>query len=237
MFTHSIAQVEQHRVQTVISDSPFLAILFDGSTDKSIVEVETVYVRDAKTGNATTHFASLAAVEKADAAGMFAATNNAMHCPGGWTGWLEEETCSCRYRWSIRECWKHEWRGQAIAWWNPSLSGSALHGTPSWAGHGRCYKESSSSENCQPVIAHTVPVLQWKLTQQSEPEEKLWQHEPTISGSNHSGGGTRWVSYTLKALGHVIRGYPAILQHLQQVINLQLIIVLCDFYLIQNFIR
>ena len=39
------AQVEKGKIQSAVSDSRFMCIVSDRSTDSSIVEQETVYVR------------------------------------------------------------------------------------------------------------------------------------------------------------------------------------------------
>ena len=44
-FISHIAQVEKGKIQSAVSDSRFIFILSDGSTDSGIVEQETVYVR------------------------------------------------------------------------------------------------------------------------------------------------------------------------------------------------
>lgn len=44
-FISYIAQVEKGRIQSAVSDSRFMSILSDGSTDSGIVEQEAVYIR------------------------------------------------------------------------------------------------------------------------------------------------------------------------------------------------
>ena len=44
-FISYIAQVEKGKIQSAVSDSRFMSILSDGSTDSGIVEQEAVYIR------------------------------------------------------------------------------------------------------------------------------------------------------------------------------------------------
>ena len=70
-FFNHIAQVEKGKIQSAVSDSRFMCILSDGSTDSGIVEQETVYVRYVnKKGRSVCHFADIAALESANADGI-----------------------------------------------------------------------------------------------------------------------------------------------------------------------
>ena len=73
-FVESIAAVEKERSQEEIENARFLCVLADGSTDKSITEQESVYVRcTGSNGRPSTHFADLVPVTSADAPGVTAA--------------------------------------------------------------------------------------------------------------------------------------------------------------------
>ena len=73
-FVESIAEVEKERAKKEIESARFLCVLADGSTDKSIVEQEAVYVRyTGSNGCPLTQFADLVNVTSADAVGVTAA--------------------------------------------------------------------------------------------------------------------------------------------------------------------
>ena len=73
-FVESIAEVENERAKKEIESDRFLCVLADGSTDKSIVEQEAVYVRyTGSNGHPLTQFADLVNVTSADAVGVTAA--------------------------------------------------------------------------------------------------------------------------------------------------------------------
>ena len=73
-FVENIAVVEKERSQEEIENARFLCVLADGSTDKSITEQESVYVRCTRSnGRLSTHFADLVPVTSADAPGVTAA--------------------------------------------------------------------------------------------------------------------------------------------------------------------
>ena len=69
-FVESIAEVEKERAKKEIESARFLCVLADGSTDKSIVEQEAVYVRYTGSNG---QFADVVNVTSADAAGVTAA--------------------------------------------------------------------------------------------------------------------------------------------------------------------
>ena len=73
-FVENIAVVEKERSQEEIENARLLCVLADGSTDKSITEQESVYVRCTRSnGRLSTHFADLVPVTSADAPGVTAA--------------------------------------------------------------------------------------------------------------------------------------------------------------------
>ena len=45
IFTHAIALHERQKIKQEIENSPFVSILCDGSTDSSITDNETIYLR------------------------------------------------------------------------------------------------------------------------------------------------------------------------------------------------
>ena len=70
-FVEHIAAVEKEQSQEEIKNARFLCVLADGSTDKSITEQESVYVRcTGSNGRPSTHFADLVPVTSADAPGV-----------------------------------------------------------------------------------------------------------------------------------------------------------------------
>ena len=78
-FVENIAAIEKERSQEEIKNARFLCVLADGSTDKSITEQESVYVRcTGSNGRPSTYFADLVPVTSADAPGVTPAIQKAL---------------------------------------------------------------------------------------------------------------------------------------------------------------
>ena len=79
--------MERLKLVSQIRDSKFLAVMSDGSTDKSVTEQEIVYVRMANKGLVQEHFVSIESVEKADAGSVLAAIETSMVHAAGQPDW------------------------------------------------------------------------------------------------------------------------------------------------------
>ena len=77
-FITSIAASLNKTIKTDVSESRFISIIADGSTDKSIIEQEGVYVRFVKAGKPVTRFVQLVNVSSSDAKGVYAGIKKAM---------------------------------------------------------------------------------------------------------------------------------------------------------------
>lgn len=75
-FYHFIADVEQKKMAKTVKHSSFVSIVVDGATDSSVTEQEIVYICTACAGQVSVNFLTVAAVEKADAKGIYAAVTD-----------------------------------------------------------------------------------------------------------------------------------------------------------------
>ena len=216
-FTHFIAEVERLKLVSQIRDSKFLAVMSDGSTDKSVTEQEIVYVRMANKGLVKEHFVSIESVEKADAGGVLAAIETSMVHAAGQPDWKSKLVAIGTDGASVNT-------GK-----NTGVVKRLRDEVPHLVGvHCMAHRLELSLNDA----AKTVPPQ--KATNQLLLSLYLFYHASPLNGSNLKNscrsldmvflvptrvGGTRWAAHTLKALTHLIRGYPALVQHLQQVVT------------------
>ena len=66
-FTHYISETVREAIAQDVRSAPFLAIIIDGATDSARVEQELIYVHYCKQGVIKTKFLAIESVEKADA--------------------------------------------------------------------------------------------------------------------------------------------------------------------------
>ena len=93
-----MTSVERERISDEVHDARFLWVCADGSTDKSIMEQETVYIRYVGlNGRPTTQFADIASLESADAVGVTAAIEKGVEAVDVDKGLLREKLASCNF--------------------------------------------------------------------------------------------------------------------------------------------
>ncbi|XP_061891629.1 zinc finger protein 862-like [Entelurus aequoreus] len=78
LFVKYIAKAARDKLSSTVLQSPFLSVMVDGSTDRSVKEEELTYVRCCKAGKVEVHFVGIEAVDKADAAHITRAVQNQM---------------------------------------------------------------------------------------------------------------------------------------------------------------
>ena len=97
-FISYIAQVEKGKIQSTVSDSRFMSILSDGSTDSGIVEQEAVYIRYVnKKGRSVCHFVDIVALESANADGILHAIDQSLLGIGITKTTLEQKLVGCNF--------------------------------------------------------------------------------------------------------------------------------------------
>ena len=97
-FISCIAQVEKGKIQSAVSDSRFMSILSDGSTDSGIVEQEAVYIRYVnKKGQSVCHFVDIVALESANADGILHAMDQSLLGIGITKTTLEQKLVGCNF--------------------------------------------------------------------------------------------------------------------------------------------
>ena len=97
-FVSSMASVERERISDEVHNARFMCVLANGSTDKSITEQETVYVRYVgPNGRPTTQFADIVALESADAVGVTSAIEKGLQAVDIDEELLKEKLAGCNF--------------------------------------------------------------------------------------------------------------------------------------------
>lgn len=97
-FVSSMASVERERISDEVHNARFMCVLADGSTDKSITEQETVYVRYVgPNGRPTTQFADIVALESADAVGVTSTIEKGLQAVDIDEELLKEKLAGCNF--------------------------------------------------------------------------------------------------------------------------------------------
>ena len=97
-FISYIAQVEKGKIQSAVSDSRFMSILSDRSTDSGIAEQEAVYIRYVnKKGRSVCHFVDIVALESANADGILHAIDQSLLGIGITKTTLEQKLVGCNF--------------------------------------------------------------------------------------------------------------------------------------------
>ena len=82
LFIGSIAAVQRQHAAAAICKSRFIAVMADGSTDRSVAEQESVFIRYVSGGVAVNRFIALVEVENGTASGVLQAIDNALSLVG-----------------------------------------------------------------------------------------------------------------------------------------------------------
>ena len=81
-FVASIADVQRQEAAVSISKSRFIAVMADGSTDRSVAEQESVYIRFVCNGEPTNRFIALVELTSGTAGGVLNAIDTALNLVG-----------------------------------------------------------------------------------------------------------------------------------------------------------
>ncbi|KAL7398303.1 hypothetical protein ABVT39_007646 [Epinephelus coioides] len=177
---------------------------------------ESVYVRLCTKGNVQVKFVGIEAVEKADSAHITRAIKNQMDAAcEGWEGKLV--ACATD--------------GAAVRSGGKNGVVTRLKGDKTYVVGVHCMahhlelsfsdaiKESAMFRRVDELLGrlypfyHTSPLNRANLIKSYATLNKEKALMPTRIG------GTRWVGHLLRVLDHYLRGYPAIVQHLEQVFD------------------
>ncbi|XP_049904301.1 zinc finger protein 862-like [Epinephelus moara] len=212
VFLHYIAQMEREKIRDRLKAASHIGIMTDGSTDSSVKEEEMVYVRTCVAGTVETSFVGITAVEKADAENITTAIKGIM------------ESVCC------------DWEDKVVA---ISTDGAAVM-VGARSGVVSRLKEKTPYIIGVHCMAHRLE-LSFKDVIKSislfqQVEELLsglytFYHVSPLNRANlvksykdlgmtplmpTRFGGTRWLAHLSRAVDHFLRGYKAIVQHLDQ---------------------
>ena len=82
MFIRSIAAVQRQEASEIISKSRFIAVMADGSTDRTMAEQEAIFIRYVCQGEPTNRFVALVELTSGSAIGVVEAIDNALDLVG-----------------------------------------------------------------------------------------------------------------------------------------------------------
>jgi hypothetical protein len=215
IFQESIAEVERKLLAERVARSKFISVMIDGSTDTSVQEQEIIYIRTVESGVPRMEFVSVESCEKSDAPSILKAIENAM------------ET----------EIQDRDWKSKLV--------GLTTDGAAVMVGKNAGLAALLKRERPQLVALHCVShrlELAVKSVAKAVPWYKkvdllilnlyLFYHNSALNRSNLRRscnaadvpflvptrvGGTRWVSHTLTAITKLLRIYPGLVLHLDQV--------------------
>ena len=215
-FTFYIVEVLRQRMEATFNAVHYLAVMMDGSTDKAIIEQEIVYARYATKGVVKEQFVSLQHVEKADAPGLVQAVDRAMVSCAGQREWRQKVVAIGTDGASVN-MGKNNGVIQRLRNDIPHLVGI----------HCMAHRLELSLNDAAKAVTMQ------RTTNQTLLSLYLFYHNSSLNRSNLKAsydsldlkflvpprvGGTRWAAHTLRAITNLIRGYPALVQHLQQVV-------------------
>jgi hypothetical protein len=215
VFQSSIAEVERQKLVEKVANCKFLSIMVDGSTDTSVQEQELLYVRTVEMGEPQMTFVSIESVEKSDAPSVLRAIENAM------------ETLVDK-----------EWKNKLVGL---TTDGAAVMVGKN-AGLAALLKRERPDLVTLHCTAHRLELAVKSMAKCVPWFSKvdrlilniyLFYHNSALNRSNLKNscsaagvkfltptrvGGTRWVNHTLRALTSLLRIYPGLIMHLDQVI-------------------
>lgn len=216
IFIKFIAEVERIKLRNKLSDTKFVSLISDGTTDSSITEAEIVYIRYSKCGKINSHLVGVENVRKADAVSIKRA--------------IEKQVVSNL--------------GLEMEEFNKKLVGFGSDGANVMVGKNNgvaaLLKREQPCLQSVHCMAHKLELAFKDALKNVETYTSLsrfllslylFYHQSPLNRSNLKAtfraldlpsaipsrtGGTRWLPHLAKALQKVIRGYPAIMLHLSQ---------------------
>ncbi|XP_049892465.1 zinc finger protein 862-like isoform X1 [Epinephelus moara] len=210
VFLHYIADMERKKIEDRLGRAKFISIMSDGSTDSAVKEQEMVYVRSSVGGKIESKFVGIDAVDKADAENITkaikdvmdkvsqqwevklvaVATDGAAVMVGVRTGVVQRLRRDRPYLVGVH-CMAHRLELS----FKDSVKNIVL------------FKKVEELLTGLYTFYHVSPLNRSHL-KNSFAALKLAPIMPTRVG------GTRWVAHLLCAIDHFLRGYPAIMHHL-----------------------
>jgi len=212
-FIHYIAEDVRRKMRARLSDVKFISVMSDRSLDSAVIEEEIVYVRSASEGKIKVDFVGIKAVSKPDATSIVEAVCNVM----------ESEVST-------------DWKSKLVA---ITTDGAAVmtgvnNGVVTKLRADRSYVLGIHCMAHRLELAFSDAV---RKNVMAKKVEDLLSGLYTLyrkSGVNRASlkqhfrelhmkalmptrvGGTRWLPHLLKALDHFLRGYAAVVRHLQE---------------------
>ena len=222
-FTKAIPQIEREKIIDHIASSKFSAVLVDGSSDVSVIENEIVYVRICSYGNPKTMFIHSAQVARGQAQNIMEAIQRSI-------------TTNLMTTWDdfIKTMIAMGSDGESVMLGSERGVASLMKKNAPWLVAVHCY--GHRLELAFKDVIKKVPLLErmnvllyglFYFYHRSPLNRANLKAAYKAAGVNLSlvpirVGGTRWVGHVLNALMNVIRAYPGIVLHLQQLVGNQI---------------
>ncbi|XP_077980195.1 E3 SUMO-protein ligase KIAA1586-like [Glandiceps talaboti] len=222
-FLVAISEVERAKIESKLSQARYCSLLSDGSTDVSVVENEIVYVHFARRGIPHCYFLGLIACEVANAQGIYNAIMKAL---------------------TFKDLGKTEIQQKVVGF---AGDGAAVNTGKINGVIAQMRNHISPAIVMVQCLSHRVELafkdamkkapLYSKVYSLMDELFKFYHKSAKQSAGLKSSfealnitpctptrvGGTRWLSHTLTALNNIWKGDTAIVKHLSQVINVELL--------------
>ena len=188
----------------------------DGATDASVTEQEIVFIRFAARGSPKVHFIGVASVEKADTATIYTEIKKVTDEVLGTNQWGEKLVAFGSDGASVMTGVKagvvakfRDWRGGHIVGVHCMAHRLELS-----------FKDATKSIALHKKVDTLLLGLFYFYQRSALNRANLKKSYETLQMTPLMPtrvGGTRWTGHLLRALTNFLRGYAAIVQHLQQV--------------------
>lgn len=215
-FVGYIAQAEREQMIAAFEDVSFMAILSDGSTDSAVMEEEIIYIRYARAGVVQMQFVGIQCVPKANAENIAGAITTTIETRLNVEGdvWRRKLVAICSDGASVMTGCKTG----VVVRLSKNLPGViAMHCMAHRlelsykdAGNNTCHKKVDILLMGLYYFYHNSPLNRENL----KASYKILGMKVLLPTRV---GGTRWVGHLQLALDHFLRGYAAIMQHLEQI--------------------
>ena len=222
LFIKTIANNERNKIRDYLSEVKFITLLSDGSVDVSVTENEAIYVRCCKEGKVDIFFIEMAAVQRANAQGIFDALRRALTSvdSGVFNNnplKLEDKVvCFTGDGASVNSGYQNgviaklKQLSQEIIFVHCLNHRLELALKQAMKGH-KLYEKINSLLSEIFKFYHTSSL-------QTENLKTAYEACNVPVQLPHRIGGTRWVSHMSGALEQIWKGYKVFVQHLDQVI-------------------
>ena len=219
-FTHFISEAIRINQAEELQNAPYISIVIDGATDSARIEQELLYVHYAKLGVVKTTFLGIESVEKADAATIFnSIISNFEKNANIDSSLLYKKLVAFASDGASVMTGRKTGLVTRLRNEQPHLIGVHCVNHKLELAYKDVFKNQQTFLDIEQLLLDL-----YLFYEQSPLNRANLQKAAIAAGIGESGvvplrvGGTRWVTYTYRALQRMFKAYHAIALHLSQVI-------------------